>query len=311
MKKLNYSIIIPAFNEEKLISLCLQSIKEIDYPKDKMEIIVVDNGSIDNTRKIAKSFGAQILKDDIKNVSGLRNLGANISRGDILAFIDADCVVSKDWLKKAEIYNYRKDVAAWGSPPVPPNEATWVQDTWYIVRQKENMIQNVDWLESMNLFVKKDLFLLINGFNEKLVTCEDVDLSYRIRKYGEIISDNRIIVYHLGEARNIKEFIRKEIWRGQSNLQSVRGHRVTLKEIPSLLIPIYFGILIPILLVINLIWYQAGILLLTIGIYFIPSIIVLYKNRKKMPRFLMWAQLLLILQAYFISRTLAILKLNK
>ena len=94
------SIIIPALNAENTIKDCLNSIKQLDYPDLKIEVIVVDNGSDDKTADIAMQFGAKVLYKPDLNVGGLRNAGAKVSSGDILAFTDADCVVEKDWLSQ-------------------------------------------------------------------------------------------------------------------------------------------------------------------------------------------------------------------
>lgn len=302
------SIIIPTYNEEKRLPACLDSIFDLDYSKEDIEVIVVDNGSTDGTREIAKSCGAEVLRDDSMNVSGLRNLGAKHSKGDILAFVDADCIVSKDWLKNASKYSDDIAVAAWGAPPAIPKESTWVQKTWYSLREKEKQVQNVDWLETMNLFIRKDQFLAIGGFNESLVTCEDVDFCYRIRKYGRIISDNTLEVIHLGEAGTIKEFIRKEIWRGQSNLKGIFSHSLSLRELPSLCIPPYFGILVPtvflgLVVSLNPSWFVASIVL-----YVLPSTALLFRVRKKKIGLVTMLKLLFLIQIYFFSRTIAVLK---
>ena len=124
----------------------------MDYPGELFEVIVVDNGSTDQTREIADSYGAKVLRDDTINVSGLRNLGANESTGDILAFVDADCIVSEEWLRNASVYFNDMEVVAWGGPPVPPQDASWVQKTWFLITQKENKVQDVGWLGTIDLF---------------------------------------------------------------------------------------------------------------------------------------------------------------
>jgi len=67
---MKFSIIIPAYNEEKHLPGCLESIAMLNYSKDEYEIILVDNGSSDRTIKIAESYGAIILIDNSKTVSG-------------------------------------------------------------------------------------------------------------------------------------------------------------------------------------------------------------------------------------------------
>ena len=302
-----FSIIIPAFNEEHYLPLCLDAIARVDWPGNRLETIVVDNGSTDSTCRIAESFGARVLRDPAKTVSGLRNLGAAHAAGGVLAFVDADCMVSKEWLTAAEKYVDREDVAAWGSPPGIPDDATWVQKAWYLVRQKDNSVQTVDWLESMNLFVRKHQFLQVHGFDETLVTCEDVDFSYRISRLGAIVSDQTISVLHLGEAATIRAFFKKEIWRGKSSFTGVFKHGITRKELPSLAIPFYFAVFLPALVVI-LLWsssFFAG--LFTLLAAFFPGALILYKTRRKTAASMEKARLFVLSYVYFLARTVAVI----
>lgn len=95
------SIVVPAYNEEKFIGDCLESLSNLSYPKCRYEIIVVDNCSKDNTATIAESMGAIVIRNAIGKVGAVRNQGATVARGEILAFIDADCIAGKNWLKSA------------------------------------------------------------------------------------------------------------------------------------------------------------------------------------------------------------------
>ena len=281
----------------------------MDYPGELIEIIVVDNGSTDRTREIAIEYNAKLLRDDLKNVSGLRNLGVEKSTGEIIAFIDADCAASEDWLKNAAVYFNDAKIAAWGAPPEVPANGTWVQKTWHVVRSKGKNLAEVDWLESMNLFVRKNQFLEIGGFNESLMTCEDVDLSYRIKKLGKIISDNRIQVFHYGEAATVRQFIRKEVWRGIGNFKGVFSHGIRLKELPSLMIPLYFGIFLPMNLIGFLITNDSSWLAALFIFCIIPTFLVLFKIFSKTKTSLsLMINLSLLLQFYFFARTYAIFK---
>jgi glycosyltransferase involved in cell wall biosynthesis len=270
---------------------------------------VEDNGSTVSTCRIAESYGAIVLKDSTKNVSGLRNLGARHASGDILAFVDADCMVAPDWLIRAAAYFDDDATAAWGSPPDIPDNATWVQKTWYLVRQKEKSVQHVDWLESMNVFVRKKNFLKINGFDASLMTCEDVDFSYRISQFGAIVSDMSIKVRHLGEAPTIRVFLKKEIWRGKGNFKGVFKHGLTLKEIPSLAIPVYFALFLPVLAVTALLTSGAVLffsIFLAAAVF--PGALLLFKVRHKTAGVLQKIQLLFLGYVYFLARTIAVFK---
>lgn len=239
-----FSIIIPTKNEANNIGSCLDSIFSIRYPREKFEVIVVDNGSTDSTCQIAHGKGAKIFTLPEVSISALRNYGAKQASGEILAFIDADCTVEKQWLQKAEPYAKVKSIVSFGSAPIIPEFPTWVQATWYYVRKKSVITTDVKWLESMNMFVRKDIFNVVKGFDENLATCEDVDLSYRLSHHGRILSDQRIVAIHHGEARTIAEFFRKEKWRGNSNYLGIKAHGLRKDEIPSLILPMYYYVLV-------------------------------------------------------------------
>lgn len=303
-----FSIIIPAFNEARHIGQCLDSIFAQRFPRDQYEVIVIDNGSTDATPDIAAQYQVTLLSNKEKTVSGLRNLGATHAKGSILAFVDADCTVAPDWLESASVYIDQQDVAMWGAPPLPPEQATWVQKSWAMIRLKDNSLKECDWLESMNLFVGTDTFLGIGGFSEKLVTCEDVDLSYRIQELGTIISDPSIRVIHHGEAATLSVFFKKELWRGKSNYQGLFSHGLSMKEIPSLAIPIYFGMLMPLVYILAILFSEPVILVGLFGLWIMPFAAVFSKLRMSGKTLGECARLLVLLQVYFAARTLAVLK---
>jgi GT2 family glycosyltransferase len=160
----------------------------------------------------------------------------------------------------------------------------------------------------MNLFVRKKHFFEIGGFNESLETCEDVDFCYRIKRHGKIVSDSTIGVIHYGEAATLREFAGKEIWRGRGNLRGIISHGFSLKELPSLAIPVYFGVLLPLLflfaiITVNLKWLVAGLVFLLL-----PDLAVIIRVRNKIADRPDILRLLALLQVYFFSRTIAVIK---
>ena len=301
---MQFSVIIPAKNEEANIGRCLDSINHVTWDKNSYEIIVVDNGSTDHTVDIAIEKGAQIYVKPELTISGLRNFGALHASGEILAFIDADCTVISSWLEKASYYLIQKKVACFGSPPVVPDDATWVQKTWFAVRKKKMDLCETDWLESMNMFVRREAFAASGGFNESLITCEDYDLSMRLKQYGSIISDSSIVAVHHGEAATVRHFFRKELWRGKSNFAGMMQHGLTMSEIPSLFAPSFHCMLWICWLISPLTGAFLLILVLS-GILLIWQMFLLLTCIRKLPHqftFTSLIQLHLLINIYLFAR---------
>jgi glycosyltransferase involved in cell wall biosynthesis len=299
------SIIIPAKNEGIHLGNCLQSLSLLDFPKDQYEVIVADNGSEDSTRNIAKSYNAQIVCVPAGTIAAVRNAGAAQAKGDILVFLDADCTVARDWLKKAELYFYKKDLACFGSSPIIPENSTWVEQTWFLVRECKEETFEREWQESTNMFVPKRIFEQVGGFNEKLTTCEDVDLSYRLAKFGKILADKRIVAIHHRDPKTIKEFFLKEKWRGASNYSGLLQHGLKISELPSLLLPLYFvGMLIMSLGALAMgAFVMAGVLFLA-GQF--PVMGLTFIKIRRQFKFSSYFRLLVLYNIYFMARAGAI-----
>src|SRR4030042_4934425 len=91
------SVVIPAYNEEAYLLSCLESIKNQDYAAE-YEVIVVDNASTDNTAKIARDWGAEVVYESKRSPACARQKGAEAATGRIIAFIDADARSPSHWL---------------------------------------------------------------------------------------------------------------------------------------------------------------------------------------------------------------------
>jgi len=94
------SIVIPVLNGERTIEGCLSSLLRMDYPVERREIIMVDNGSTDRTTEIIKSYPVKYLCEPRRGPSFARNRGIEESGGELVAFTDADCLVSTGWLRE-------------------------------------------------------------------------------------------------------------------------------------------------------------------------------------------------------------------
>jgi glycosyltransferase involved in cell wall biosynthesis len=233
------SVIIPVRNDEKRLGRLLQS---LNAQTIVAELIVIDNGSSDDSAKVAKEYGAQVFIYPGLRVGALRNRGVEASSGDVIAFVDSDHEVPADWIDSGVRALFASDaIGAVGSHYLPPVNSTWVQRVWGIHRLRGSReAEPVDWLGAGNLIVRRIVFEQIGGFREDLVAAEDVDLCHRIRENGkEVICDRKIQSVHHGEPRTLRDFFRKEYWRGSSGVKAWISQGFPLSDLPSLVWPVW------------------------------------------------------------------------
>jgi len=202
---MKYSIIIPTLNEEKFILNLLNVIgnqllkNEFDY-----EVIISDGGSSDSTLSIVKKYADQIVSNNYntpQNIAGGRNLGASISKGDILIFLNADVAISnvKYFFKELDyIFNDSRYVAYTCKVSINQEEEI-LSDKIFMNFYNHYFhflnIINIGMGRGECQVIKKTTFDEVCGYNENLAAGEDFDLFRRIRKIGKIYFSHQVIVY--------------------------------------------------------------------------------------------------------------------
>ncbi|MGZ4829445.1 MAG: glycosyltransferase [Candidatus Angelobacter sp.] len=212
------SIIIPALNEEKMIGRCLESLTKVAFSRDRFEVLVVDNGSRDQTLIIAGSFkdrlNVKILQQAGVRISALRNLGARAAAGDILAFLDADCLPPADWLDRIFALAPANGAGILGAHYLLPEDSSWVGRTWHRYQEAPKSGE-VSHVPAGDLIMRREDFLKLGGFDETIQTNEDYELCERARKAGmQVRAFPQIGVVHLGTAQSLRVFFRKQAWHG-------------------------------------------------------------------------------------------------
>lgn len=182
------SVVIPAFNEEKYISMVLKSLFSQSLPKNEYEVIVVDNGSVDKTAQIAQEFGAKVVKyNKIQGVSAARQAGVDNAEGEIVAFTDADAFLPGDWLKNIKEKMGSSNIIALGGSMVPQGAGpvSVVLFAIYDIFVKLNGLFGKPMLWGNNMAVRREAIEAVGGFNLLLSTSEDWELCLRLaKKYG-------------------------------------------------------------------------------------------------------------------------------
>ena len=232
------SIIIPVLNNPKGLRRCIEALRGQGLA---FELIVVDNGSTDETCAVAELHADRVLICPKLTIGALRNQGAQVAKGQILVFTDSDQRPAEGWLASGLEALAREESAGMvGARYHAPEGSSWVAKTWDLQRRYSDVPGDIGWLQGGNLFVKRAAFERVGGFRTDLVASEDVDLSFRVRNAGfRVICDPKIINYHDGDPQTLIDFFRKERWRGSSGWKAWATQGYPLSELPSLLWPFW------------------------------------------------------------------------
>ena len=217
------TVIIPVYNEEKSIENCICSLGKQNIP---LEIIVVDDGSKDDSAKICEDLKVKVLRQAHKGPGAARNLGARNAKGDILILIDADMVFEPDFVSNliapimkgdaVATCHWNERVANWDNP--------WARcQTWFLgLPDKRRHPMQIPEHEEVYRAVRKDAFLESGGFAEGEGKSDDCSISRRTGVQAKIVSN--AVCYH----RNVEgavELLRDSLWQGRS-VAVMQEHRI-------------------------------------------------------------------------------------
>jgi cellulose synthase/poly-beta-1,6-N-acetylglucosamine synthase-like glycosyltransferase len=271
------TVIVPALNEQSVIADTLRSIRDALHAV-KHEIIVVDNGSVDDTVAIARETADEVLAAPGAHIGELRNRGAEIARGRVLVFNDADVLLTSQWANAyralaKEILAARLIVG--GSLEVS-EPANGIHRYWFgpLLSKKEGLCNYVG---TGNLLVSKRLFDALGGFNALLKTGEDYDFCARARASGaEIKYVSGLAAVHLGYPLTVGQFFRREHWHGKGDMQSVPALLASKSALFSSLIAVLAALIVISALLLRWQW--------TISLFAAMAMLVVLMSYHKAPR---------------------------
>ncbi len=206
------SVVVPAYNEEKCIERCLNSLVKQDY--DNFEVILCLNNCTDNTENIAKRFSkVKIVKEERKGVTYARQTGTKEASGEIIASADADSYYPSNWLSGiAGNFENSKVAVAYG-PVYLESDSYFLKFmskyvyTWFLIISS---LLGMDNVAGINFAFRKKIFEKTGGYTLDLKSAEDIDLTNKLRKFGKVKFDRKLVVYTSGrkfEGRFLKSLI--------------------------------------------------------------------------------------------------------
>jgi cellulose synthase/poly-beta-1,6-N-acetylglucosamine synthase-like glycosyltransferase len=237
------SIVIPVKNEERVLGRCLESIRNLDYPTDRLEVIIADSLSTDSSLQVAARYGAKVVSNPKQTVVSGRNRGLQAAAGEFVAFTDADCEVSPGWLKTGlEVFEL-DGVAGVGGVTLFPDDATAFQKAVNVLfllagfigstshRQSVRSVRYVSDIPGCNSIYRRSALEKVMPLDEGFLTGEDAWLNWLLRRQGsrQAVSDNMILWHH--RRSTPRSFFRQMYRFAIGRLQVGKRERSLLKPI--------------------------------------------------------------------------------
>lgn len=236
-KSIEISIIVPTYNRKESLKRCLSSLEGQGYPRDKYEIIIVDDGSSYDVTETIKGIGSnnrniKLIQQHHKGPASARNLGVEAALGNIIGFVDDDCMVDKDWVKLlAESHRINPNVIAIGGFTLTSTQKAAVLVSQFLsncsIETYVNARKEVVFFPTCNVSLKKYAFEKYK-FNENFLFPggEDLEFFWQLFKDNyRFIWDKNIKVVHFRDDDSIS-FIKQAYIYGRGNLLAQHIHKV-------------------------------------------------------------------------------------
>jgi glycosyltransferase involved in cell wall biosynthesis len=229
-------VVVPVLNAMRFLRQTIPQVLEAARNTNGVDVLYVDNGSTDGSYEYLKSLlskGIKLLSLQrgsdaaTRNLSAAaRNFGAYRTRSEFLSFLDADCVVAKNYFNEAVAVLQSTGAAATGCETEIPPEPHWIEATWrdlhYVGKARK-----VHYLNSANFFVSRQVFEEVGGFREDLPSGADSEIGQRLTNAGYLIFESPAVgAIHLGNPKSAREFYRRSVWHATGMLGTVSWHQI-------------------------------------------------------------------------------------
>jgi len=230
------TVVVPVLNAARFLPQTIPCLLEAARNTGDVAVLCVDNGSTDGSHDYLKSLaglGVQVQSLQrppdaaTRNLSAAaRNFAARKTNGQFLSFLDADCVVGKNYFNEALAVLESTGAAATGCETEIPSDPHWIEATWhdlhYVGRERE-----VHYLNSANFFISRQAFERVGGFRDDLPSGADAEIGQRLTNAGYRIHESPAVgVIHLGNPKSVREFYRRNVWHATGMLGTVNWHKV-------------------------------------------------------------------------------------
>jgi len=209
------SVIVPVYNRGEAIGKCIKSLLAQEYPKKKLEIIIVDNNSTDNTSETIKKYPVKYLFEKEQGPSSARNKGIEHAKGEIIAFTDSDCIADKQWLRYLVEGFENKNTGGVGGRIIAHKPKTLAER--YLeennVLMQQTSIRGT--IATANAAYRQDVLEKIGNFDTNLKSGEDADVAIRVQLEGYALNfAPKAIIQHKHRA-TLGALVKQQYWHAE------------------------------------------------------------------------------------------------
>jgi GT2 family glycosyltransferase len=214
------SVVICSNNGARTISDCLQGLRRVRYPN--FEVIVVDDGSTDETAAIAGRFGARVIQTPNRGLSNARNTGLEAASGEIVAYLDDDAWPDPDWLLHLVSALTADGCAGAGGPNLPPAGDGAIADCVASAPGGPSHVllsdQVAEHLPGCNLAVRKESLQAVGGFDPQFRAAgDDVDICWRLQQTGQHLAFAPAAVVWHHRRNSLRAYWRQQVGYGKAD----------------------------------------------------------------------------------------------
>jgi len=306
------SVIIPARNEEKSLPSSLESVLNSEYPKDKMEVLIVEDGSEDKTYEVAKNYErlypglvkVHKLQFNPEGKAGALNFGTKVASYDLFVFVDADTQIERDYLKKAAFKYLTGNKVLVGLTGVKKRKKSWLSFmvslesdlTNYIIRGSERLGLPSPTV-GYSLVIERKILEKIGGFRKSLT--EDVELWARLIMAKVKISSFEGVVY-INPPSTITDFLKQRLRWYKGYIDTLESYFRFPKERKTFHMEMYLAMPL----------FGALSMLVSIGFSLLKSLYLLYSVAGFTLDYVGVALIILIYIKYFYKESIDSLKVK-
>jgi GT2 family glycosyltransferase len=227
------TLVIPAFNAGDTLADCLASVRALDYPADRLEVIVVDNGSSDGTPDLIRGWrGIRHAFETKRGAAAARNHGARVASHEILAFTDADCILDPAWLRHLVTALADRSAGLAGGRILARPGGSSIERFGERIHDHESAIGGrFPCAIGMSWACRRSQFWELGGFDESFLRCQDSDLSFRFHESGyRLTYVPESVLFHRNRD-SLRGLFREGAMHGHWSVLWCRKHAATLRRV--------------------------------------------------------------------------------